>query len=315
MPLPGVIIQQYLSLFLPTLSPHYIPHYLVLLVLLLYSYHFIVLRPSPGGPPLIRGPIPILGCALSFLLNPEQFLLQCQSQYGDIFTLYMGGRKLHIITDPVSAIPLVYRNYKQFPFSVLANHVDIILFGVKEKHAKDTILYKANLDRVAPNLLALEQVEKLLYVFNENLIPVLKRHVGPGICPAVRSDPTAGIEVDLDNWVRRVMFECSGKAMFGATWPEDDAFYEAFCGWDKGTYDIIKEYPWIFTRKAIQAREEYYRRLLKIFEEGLEGPSRLVLERVKVCFPPRPSVCTWQIHASAKLSALLIRRACLWCST
>jgi hypothetical protein len=84
------------------------------------------------------------------------------------------------------------------------------------------------------------------------------------------------------------MFECSGKAMFGATWPEDDAFYEAFCRWDKGTYNIIKGYPWIFTRKSIQAREEYYRRLLKIFEEGLQGPGRLVRERVKVRILPSP---------------------------
>lgn len=167
---------------------------------------------------------------------------------------------------------------------------------MREAHAKDTKLYKANLDRLAPNLLKMEKVEELLAVFNDHLIPVLERRV-----PAHKSDPeihkkgtvtTEGNQivadnegafvVDLCNFVRRLMFECSGKAMFGSTWPEDDDFYESFCRWDKGTFDILKGYPKLFTRNAIKGRERYYERLMDMYEKGLKGASQLVRERIEV---------------------------------
>ncbi len=280
-----------------TLTTYYIPHFLLALFALLFLHHIVLLRPSTTqSPPLIRGPLPFIGCALSFLRNPEPFLLKSQSVHGPLFTLYIAGKRLHVITDPIIGIPTVYRNYRQFPFAVLANHVDIELFGVREAHAKDTKLYKANLDRLAPNLLKMEKVEELLAVFNDCLIPVLERRVhshgwdaeihNKGTVATEGNETVADnqsvLEVDLCNFVRRLMFECSGKALFGSTWPEDDDFYESFCQWDKGTFDILKGYPKLFTRNAIKGRERYYERLLDMYEKGLRGASQLVRERIEV---------------------------------
>jgi hypothetical protein len=289
-------------LIFSTSTTYYIPHFLVALVALvalLFLHHIVLLRPStPQSPPLISGPLPFIGCAFSFLRNPEPFLLKTQLLHGPIFTLYMAGKRFHVITDPIIGIPTVYRNYRQFPFAVLSNHVDIELFGVREAHAKDTKLYKANLDRLAPNLLKMEKVEELLAVFNDQLIPVLERRILAHEPDAetqkkeivategnqIVVDNQGALELDLCNFVRRLMFECSGKTMFGSTWPEDDDFYESFCRWDKGTFQILKGYPKLFTRNAIKGRERYYERLMEMYEKGLRGASQLVRERIEVSY-------------------------------
>src|SRR5579859_5079941 len=208
----------------------FIPHYVTLLLLTLFTHHLFFLRSAPNAPPLIRGSLPFFGSALAFLWDPEEFLLSCQRKYGDIFTLYMAGKRMHIICDPVNAIPAVYRNFKVFPFSVMANFVDINLFGLKEAHAKDTALYNANLGKLVPNLLSIDQVNKLIIVFNNNLTPILAREMGK-LEVSGTPGPELGGTVELDNWLRRIMFECSGKAMFGKTWPEDDKFYDDFVQW------------------------------------------------------------------------------------
>jgi hypothetical protein len=174
----------------------------------------------------------------------------------------------------------IYRNFKTFPFSVLANHFDIILFGVSEKQAKDTVLYKANLDRVAPNLLAQNMVDRLIENFNMNLQPILTREIHKLDAGGQLSGD--GVVIDLDVWLRKIMFECSGKALFGETWPSEDQFFEDYSQWDRGIYDILKGYPDILTRKAVQARERYYQRLMEMFRKPLINPSKLIEERVEV---------------------------------
>jgi hypothetical protein len=59
-----------------------IPHYLAF-VLITFAYHFLFVTSGPNEPPLVRGIIPFLGVAPSFLRNPEPFLLDCQKRYGD----------------------------------------------------------------------------------------------------------------------------------------------------------------------------------------------------------------------------------------
>jgi len=245
-----------------------------------FAHHLLFITNRPNGPPMVRGSLPFLGVALSFLHDPEQFLLKCQKRYGDIFTLYMGGKRLHVVCDSVNGIPSVYRNFKTFPFSVLANHFDIILFGVSEKQAKDTALYKAHFDRLAPSLLAQNMVDRLIENFNMNLQPILAREIHK--LDAGGQLSRDGVVIDLDAWLKKIMFECSGKALFGETWPSEDQFFEDYSQWDSGIYDILKGYPNIMTRKAVQARERYYKRLVEMFRKPLINPSKLIEERVEV---------------------------------
>lgn len=257
-----------------------IPQYVLLIIALAFAHHLLFVTNRPNGPPMVRGSLPFLGVALSFIFDPEGFLLKCQQRYGDIYTLYMGGKRMHVVCDSINGIPTVYRNFKLFPFSLLTNHFDIILFGVSENQAKDSALYKANLDRIAPNLLAQNMVDRLIEVFNTNLQPILAREIHKLDANAQLGND--GVVIDLDVWLKKIMFECSGKTLFGDTWPTDDRFYDDYSEWDNGIYEILKEYPNVLTRKAVQARERYYHRLVEMFRKPLVNPSKLIQERIEV---------------------------------
>jgi hypothetical protein len=261
-----------------------IPHYLALFILIAFAYHFLFVTNGPNEPPLVRGIIPFLGVAPSFLRNPEPFLLDCQKRYGDIFTIYIAGRRMHIIADPINGIPAVYRNFKTFTFQILSNNFDVVLFGVSEKQAKDAALYKDNLTAIAPNLLSQYAVETLIENFNKNLKPVLSREVRKlDTDGQLRKE---GIVVDLIPWFRKIMFEASGKALFGETWPCDDGFLDDFVEFENGTYRILKRYPRFLTQKAIQARERYYHKLVDMFQKPLVNPGPLMPERLRVLARP-----------------------------
>jgi hypothetical protein len=256
---------------------------LIVLLALPFTYHFFFVRRHSNGPPFIKGSIPFLGVAVSYLKNPPSFLRKCQLQYGDIFTLYMGGKRMHVITDPISGIPAVYRNPKTFTFEALANQFDIALFGVSEKQAKDKELYKAQFNLISPLLLAQEIVTSLIKEFNSNLQPILAEAIAKLDVDGQLSKD--GVVVPLDVWLRKIMFECSGRTLFGQTWPTDDEFYTDYCIWDEDMYRILKNYPYIFTRRAILARERYFQRFAKMFKEPFVNASKLIQGRLRVNSP------------------------------
>src|SRR5204862_17418 len=66
----------------------------IALVGIAYAYHVLLLKENPGAPPLVKSWIPFFGTAFSFIRNPEKFVLQCRQRYGDMYTLYMVGKRL-----------------------------------------------------------------------------------------------------------------------------------------------------------------------------------------------------------------------------
>src|SRR5271156_5757735 len=115
---------------------------LIIILALAYGYHFFFVTATSNEPPLIRGNIPFLGIALDFLRDPEALLMKYQRRYGDLYTIYIAGRKMHVLTDPINGIPAVFRNFKTYSFKLLATRVDVVLFGVDAKQATDPGLYK-----------------------------------------------------------------------------------------------------------------------------------------------------------------------------
>jgi hypothetical protein len=106
-------------------------------------------------------------------------------------------------------------------------------------------------------LLPQDIVASLIKEFNSNLQPILAEAIAKLDVDGKLSKD--GLVVSLDVWLRRIMFECSGKTLFGQTWPTEDEFYNDYCIWDEDMYMILKNYPYIFTRRAILARERYSR--------------------------------------------------------
>ena len=78
-------------------------------------------RRRPGEPPLIRGRIPGLGVALDFGRNATEFVTRCRERYGETFTLFIGGRRMTFVLDPMS-YPAVLKS-KQLSFHPVSDAV------------------------------------------------------------------------------------------------------------------------------------------------------------------------------------------------
>ncbi len=59
-------------------------------------------RRRDGEPPLVRGHLPFLGAALPFRRDAAAFLQQCRREHGDVFTVFVAGRRMTFVCDPLS---------------------------------------------------------------------------------------------------------------------------------------------------------------------------------------------------------------------
>lgn len=243
------------------------------------SCHFILVTRNENAPPLVKSRLPFLGAALSFLSDTERFLLDCKKQYGDIFTLYMGGKRFHVVCDINSGIPSIFKGSKIFSVTRSSRVFLRRLFGISGRVLDDHQLDHATRALFGPFLLAQAEVDRLVTKFNLNLRPILIREIKKLDTEKLSKD---GVIVDLDTWIQKIMFECNGKTLFGETWPSDDAFFEDYRIWDDGVYSLIKNYPFFWTRKSKLARERFNGRLLSILKKPLIKASDLVEERLKV---------------------------------
>ncbi|MBN3309667.1 CP7B1 hydroxylase, partial [Amia calva] len=82
----------------------------------------------PGEPPIIKGWIPYIGNALEFGKNAQIFLNAQKNKYGDIFTVYIAGKYITFIMDPV-LYPYVIKHGKQLDFHEFADQVSPMTFG------------------------------------------------------------------------------------------------------------------------------------------------------------------------------------------
>jgi cytochrome P450 len=84
-------------------------------------------RRRPGEPPLITGALPFVGVALEFGRDAMALLARCRATHGDVFTLYVGGRRMTFFADPLS-YPEVLKA-KQLSFTPISDEVMLAGFG------------------------------------------------------------------------------------------------------------------------------------------------------------------------------------------
>jgi Cytochrome P450 len=255
---------------------------IIALIGIAYAYHVVLVKENPGAPPLVKSWIPFFGTAFSFTQNPEKFVLQCRQRYGDMYTIYMVGKRLHVVCDPFIGIPSIYKRDKTFCFSAVDRTFGLQYLGRSERILNHTEYEAANRALLVPLLLSQDQVNILITEFNRNLQPIILRAVNELHRQGKFGENSQSFSIDT--WICRVMFECSGKTLFGETWPEDEKFFQDWKTWDDALYPMLKGYPSIFTRKARMARERYYERVLSMFKQPLVKPSKLIRERMEVDF-------------------------------
>ncbi|XP_042317883.1 cytochrome P450 7B1 [Sceloporus undulatus] len=79
-------------------------------------------RRRPGEPPLETGWIPFLGEALKFKNDATNFLLSLQQKHGDIFTVYLAGRYITFVLDPLQFASVI-KNGKHLEFKEIADRI------------------------------------------------------------------------------------------------------------------------------------------------------------------------------------------------
>nr|XP_020667442.1 25-hydroxycholesterol 7-alpha-hydroxylase [Pogona vitticeps] len=79
-------------------------------------------RRRPGEPPLINGWIPVLGEALNFKKDPYQYLLSLYQKHGDIFTVYIAGRYMTFVMEPLH-FSSVIKHGKYLEFKEIADQM------------------------------------------------------------------------------------------------------------------------------------------------------------------------------------------------
>ncbi|KAG5204883.1 hypothetical protein MJG53_009479 [Ovis ammon polii x Ovis aries] len=83
-----------------------------------------------GEPPLIKGWLPYFGQALKLQKDPLGFMTTLQKQYGDIFTLLLGGKYITFILDPFHYTS-VAKNQK-LSFQIFTNKFLKRVFSIKK---------------------------------------------------------------------------------------------------------------------------------------------------------------------------------------
>lgn len=78
----------------------------VLLLIALLSNYFLFTK-NVQYPPLIKGWIPWLGCAIEFGKAPLNFIRESWQKHGAVFTIYAAGQRMTFLTD-VSDFPLFF---------------------------------------------------------------------------------------------------------------------------------------------------------------------------------------------------------------
>lgn len=107
--------------------------------LLLPALFFLTRRTRrPREPPLIKGWIPYLGMALKFWKDPLVFLETLQRQYGDTFTVLLGGKYITFVLNPFQ-YQYVMKNPKQLSFEKFSRRLSAKAFSVKKLLTDDDL--------------------------------------------------------------------------------------------------------------------------------------------------------------------------------
>ena len=262
--------------FVELVREHRILSALVGLLLLAYAYHIVFIERGPSEPPLIKGYFPFIGAAPQALLSPAEFLLSCKRRYGDIFTVYALGSRVHIVSDPIDGVPAVFRKSKQLSFKAGLKHVYIKALGVTGKRLEEEELDKEHFAMIPPYLLATSAVDELTVRFMKFLLRDIRRQID--VDPKFKEGKT----IELFDWASARLFLASGPALYGdGIFDGAETILEDFRTFDD-MFAMRIALPMWMTKSFAIARTRIQNVLGPKFAEGLRDPSSFVKKRIEV---------------------------------
>jgi len=260
---------------------------IILLLLTIISvvifHHFFLLKCAPNEPPLVKGLIPFLGCALEIQKDFRSLLSTYQAKYGKIFSLYVAGKRFHIISDPIDAIPIFYKN-KNFDQREYADALRRKQFMNSKEEIADTDMTEQLFDNLPPNLLstyATNQLTDRLVDSLQNTFEEVFETLGEG-----------WKEVDLVEWCAHLVLTVSNRAILGPNFPSDDTWYHDIVQFDRNLLSAFRKPEYVLSREQ-ELAQSLIARLESAYVGGKLDPSQLIQSRIKVY--PRDSHLMAQI--------------------
>jgi 25/26-hydroxycholesterol 7alpha-hydroxylase len=249
----------------------------ILLLLLAFSYHFLLIDASPSEPPFIKGYIPFLGTAPQVLPSPFKYLSACRAKYGDIFTLYAFGLRITFVADPIDGVPAIFRKTKQLSFKKGLDTFFTKVLGFTPERSAQEEMNKEHFAMIPPFLLATSAVDGLTGRF--------QRFYQQNIRKQVQKDESFidGKVVDLFEWAGARLFYSSANSIHGVdTFDEDrGSTLEDYKAFDE-QFPMRLILPLWMTKGFEKCRNGFRDALATKYSKGLVDPSDFVKRRIEV---------------------------------
>ncbi|KAK9470592.1 cytochrome P450 [Dipodascopsis tothii] len=240
-----------------------LPVLIVAGLLLLYVHHH-TKGPLDGDAPLYKGSLPFMGAALEANSGLFKLLIGLKKKLGTVFSVYIMGDRMLVVTDHESAVRQVFLQSAIFSSPDFIKGIDVKLF-------KYTKILIDNHWFVSKNLL--HGIVALLKSNDdmENIMRVLRTVYRESLSASAPKPVFAETEttVELYRTLRTLMYNASSISLFGEEFPAD-GLLEDFLLYEDHVMQFLKGVPW-FMNKGYNARE----RILKKLAEFFEDPNRL----------------------------------------
>ncbi|KAK9447821.1 cytochrome P450 [Limtongia smithiae] len=210
-------------------------------------YH-LQLRSAAGEPKLVKGNIPFLGAAIAFLRYPGEFLETQRAKYGYLFSIYVAGRKMAIISDPIYGMRQIYSNPGgAFNTDAFFTFVNRLLFNYEEKFNMDGEM-QDTLRHAVTHILS---TKPKLNLISAQLRESYKSRVDDTSDFATGVD---GVEVDLYSFSRLHLYKASMDALFGPSFPGEE-IYDDYVIFENNLNGFLRGYPRFMNRAPCESRE------------------------------------------------------------
>ncbi|KAK9464325.1 cytochrome P450 [Lipomyces arxii] len=205
-------------------------------------------------PPLVKGPLPFLGGALSFIRNPQSYLTKLRSADGWIFTVYMGGTRVNFLTDPIFANRFALTN-SSFSMNEFVRYVTSALFGYSDVLSSDVDFNK----RMQRKTVELVSSSKLRVEIYDTIKAAYRNEVDENY-----GDVDG--EVDLYTYARDSLYRSAIVGLFGKSFPLAE-IYEPYMQYEGAIIKFAKKYPRFMNRRGFNARDKILSILTSFFAD------------------------------------------------
>eukprot|EP00698_Gefionella_okellyi_P000482 TRINITY_DN10437_c0_g1_i1.p1 TRINITY_DN10437_c0_g1~~TRINITY_DN10437_c0_g1_i1.p1 ORF type:complete len:466 (-),score=79.30 TRINITY_DN10437_c0_g1_i1:1072-2469(-) len=256
-----VVAHPFVSLFCGLLS-------FVILAIFKHNYYRFVQAKAQHAPPLVSGFLPFVGCAVAFGKGPPvNFIKQCISKHGDVFTLHMAGQSMTYIMNP--------------------DWYDIFFHGKPEQvsftHATQPFLEKgfgvSMASYSAYHMAALESIRSTLAASN---IGELTTTLSLSIRDYLLVNASTSGDTNLAALTEGCLFQTTMKQLFGTRCDDAPSLLKTFHTFDKLFELACSPLPQVLLRSWRAARAKLKQMLSGVADAGLAGDvARAVLAKVQ----------------------------------